>query len=103
MSETRNELEQLFAERFGGEARLLVTSPGRTEIAGNHTDHEGGNVIAGAVDRAVNGLFRPNGTSTITANEMTNNHTYPFIFFLLYLAFSYVNPSTRCFRSMIFV
>lgn len=66
MDEVRNELEQLFAERFGGGARLLVTSPGRTEIAGNHTDHEGGNVIAGAVDRAVNGVFRPNGSDAIT-------------------------------------
>ena len=26
---------------------------GRTEIAGNHTDHEGGHVIAAALDRAI--------------------------------------------------
>ena len=36
---------------------LLVRSPGRTEIAGNHTDHEGGHVIAASVDRYVEGVF----------------------------------------------
>ncbi len=34
-----------------------VIVPGRTEIAGNHTDHEGGHVIAAAVNRAVTGVF----------------------------------------------
>ena len=58
-------LRHSFAGRFGGEPVLMVTSPGRTEIAGNHTDHEGGHVIAAAVDRAVTGLFRPNGTDAI--------------------------------------
>jgi galactokinase len=38
---------------------LRVISPGRTEIAGNHTDHEGGTVIAAAVDRYVEGIFSP--------------------------------------------
>lgn len=41
--------------------RLFVVAPGRTEIAGNHTDHEGGDVIAGAVDRHAAGIFVPNG------------------------------------------
>ena len=36
---------------------LQVISPGRTEIAGNHTDHEGGHVIAAALDRAIIGTF----------------------------------------------
>ena len=30
---------------------LLAVAPGRSEIAGNHTDHEGGHVIAGAVQK----------------------------------------------------
>lgn len=55
------ELRKVFAERFGAEPELLVISPGRTEVAGNHTDHEGGHVIAAAVDRAVRGMARPNG------------------------------------------
>ena len=42
-----------------GSAKLEVTAPGRSEIAGNHTDHEGGHVIAAAVDYAVTGVFEP--------------------------------------------
>ena len=38
-----------FQTRFGkGEVQLFST-PGRTEIAGNHTDHSGGLVLAGSV------------------------------------------------------
>ena len=34
-------------------------APGRTELAGNHTDHQGGRVIAAAVDRGVTMHIRP--------------------------------------------
>ena len=42
-----------------GKRLLAVRAPGRTELAGNHTDHEGGNVIAAAVDRYIEGVFVP--------------------------------------------
>lgn len=56
-------LKRAFGSMFGNvqdRRLLLVLSPGRTEIAGNHTDHEGGCVIAGAVDRYVEGIFCAN-------------------------------------------
>lgn len=60
---------ELFAAEFGEpapDARVLyVHAPGRSEIAGNHTDHEGGHVIAGALDVSVDGIAVANGTSTI--------------------------------------
>lgn len=65
MSVLHDELSQLFVERFGAAPKLLVVSPGRTEIAGNHTDHEGGHVIAAAVNRAITGLARPNGSDCV--------------------------------------
>lgn len=65
MGSTHEELAQVFEKRFGSAPVLEVTSPGRTEIAGNHTDHEGGHVIAAAVDRAVHGLAAPNGQDRI--------------------------------------
>jgi galactokinase len=34
----------------GAEAVRLFSTPGRTEICGNHTDHNGGRVLAAAVD-----------------------------------------------------
>lgn len=59
MGVSTEELRGTFVEKFGAEPTLAVTSPGRTEIAGNHTDHEGGHVIAAAIDRAVHALARP--------------------------------------------
>ena len=60
---------QVFCQEFGeppaGERLLRVHAPGRSEIAGNHTDHEGGHVIAGALDVAVNALARPNGLGVV--------------------------------------
>lgn len=50
---------------LGGSRALHVHAPGRSEIAGNHTDHEGGHVIAGALDVSVDGIAAPNGTKTV--------------------------------------
>ncbi|MBO7674400.1 MAG: galactokinase [Atopobiaceae bacterium] len=58
-------LYDVFLERFGTKPALEIVSPGRTEIAGNHTDHEGGHVIAAAVNRAITGLAATNGTNAI--------------------------------------
>ena len=44
---------------------LAVRAPARSEIAGNHTDHEGGRVIAGALDRSIECLAVPNGQDRI--------------------------------------
>ena len=43
--------EKAFAEHFGslGEHRFF-SAPGRTEICGNHTDHNNGKVFAASVD-----------------------------------------------------
>ncbi len=65
MHVSQEELQRTFFERFGKEPKLLVVAPGRTEIAGNHTDHECGHVIAAAVDRAVHALVCPNGNPVI--------------------------------------
>lgn len=60
------ELREDFERAFGpadGRRLMVAEAPGRTEIAGNHTDHQGGHTIAAAVDRSCRGLFSPNGTS----------------------------------------
>jgi galactokinase len=40
-----------FTARFGGEPTALACAPGRVELLGNHTDYNGGLVMAAAVDR----------------------------------------------------
>ena len=39
-----------FETTFGHPAQALFSAPGRTEIGGNHTDHQHGHVLAAAVD-----------------------------------------------------
>lgn len=43
----------------------LFSGPGRTEIGGNHTDHQHGRVLCGSVDLDVLACAAPNGTDTI--------------------------------------
>ncbi|MDR1059840.1 MAG: galactokinase [Clostridiales bacterium] len=39
-----------FAETFGERPLALISAPGRTEVGGNHTDHQRGMVLAAAVN-----------------------------------------------------
>jgi galactokinase len=41
----------IFADHFGGDAAALGCAPGRVELLGNHTDYNGGLVMASAIDR----------------------------------------------------
>lgn len=43
-------LAETFRGKFGFDNTLFVSAPGRTEVIGNHTDHNGGRVLAAAVD-----------------------------------------------------
>jgi galactokinase len=45
-----NSLIERFITAFGTKDIMLFSSPGRTEIGGNHTDHNYGRVLAGAVN-----------------------------------------------------
>ncbi len=56
-----------FDALFGaGEAPIIVSAPGRTEIGGNHTDHNHGCVLAASVDMDTLCLARANGTNCVT-------------------------------------
>ena len=43
----------------------LFSGPGRTEIGGNHTDHQHGHVMCGSVDMDILACAAPNGTDVI--------------------------------------
>ena len=58
-------LDAGFAAAFGGTPTRYFSAPGRTEIGGNHTDHQRGRVLAGAVNLDTVAAVRPNGTSVI--------------------------------------
>ncbi len=44
---------------------VLFSSPGRTEIGGNHTDHQHGHVLCGSVDMDMLCCASPNNTSIV--------------------------------------
>ncbi|MBN1822409.1 MAG: galactokinase, partial [Prolixibacteraceae bacterium] len=54
-----------FKSTFNTEDVSLFSSPGRTEIGGNHTDHNYGRVLAGAVNLDNIAVAAKNGTEKI--------------------------------------
>ena len=58
-------LDAGFAAAFGGEPQRYFSAPGRTEIGGNHTDHQRGRVLAAAVNLDTVAAVRENGTDEI--------------------------------------
>ena len=48
-----------------GGCPILVSAPGRTEICGNHTDHQHGNVLAAAIDMDIICVAAANGSDMI--------------------------------------
>ena len=61
----KNVLDAGFAAAFGGAPERYFSAPGRTEIGGNHTDHQRGRVLAAAVNLDTRAAVRVNGTDTI--------------------------------------
>lgn len=58
-------LAQNFNTKFGRTQMEFFSSPGRTEIIGNHTDHNGGLILAGSINMDTIGAAYPNDTDEI--------------------------------------
>ncbi len=54
-----------FESRYGRAPQQLVSAPGRTEILGNHTDHNHGRVLAASVTLDTLAAVAQNGTNTV--------------------------------------
>ena len=64
-SGNKKRLDAGFAAAFDGAAERYFSAPGRTEVSGNHTDHQRGRVLAGAVNLDTVAAVRANGTDVI--------------------------------------
>lgn len=60
-----DEFEKLFGER----PTMFFSASGRTEVSGNHTDHNHGKVLAAAVDLDVIAAVLPTDDNTITVQS----------------------------------
>lgn len=58
-------LKESFLNQFGHKAEYIFSAPGRTELSGNHTDHQHGCVMAAAVNREALAAVAENGTTTV--------------------------------------
>ena len=59
-----------FKASYGSEDVTLFSSPGRTEVGGNHTDHQLGRVLAGAVNLDNIAVAAPNGTNIVKIDSV---------------------------------
>lgn len=63
--ERYRELIYKFKQKFDHDDIFIFSSPGRTEISGNHTDHNHGKVLAGSINLDCVGAAALNGSSRI--------------------------------------
>ena len=63
--QVKTALDAGFAAAFEGSPARYFSAPGRTEIGGNHTDHQRGRVLAAAVNLDTVAAVRENGTDMI--------------------------------------
>ena len=63
--EVKAALDAGFQATFAQEPQRYFSAPGRTEVSGNHTDHQRGRVLAGAVNLDTVAAVRVNGTNMI--------------------------------------
>ena len=69
-TERVEELERLFESRFGAKPSRWFSAPGRSEICGNHTDHNRGKVMAAAVNLDVIAAVKPTDGGTVTVKSV---------------------------------
>lgn len=65
-----------YEEFFGGEEAQLFSAPGRTEIGGNHTDHNHGRVLAAAVNLDAIAAAAPTNNDLVTIYSDTYPHPF---------------------------
>jgi len=58
-----------FRSLYGNSDYLLFSAPGRTEIGGNHTDHNLGKVLAASVNLDIIAVVAPTSDMTITVKS----------------------------------
>ncbi len=69
-------LIEKFQKTFGDKDILMFSSPGRTEISGNHTDHNHGKVLAGSINLDCVGVAAKNDSNEVHIVSETYNQDF---------------------------
>ena len=64
-NERKAVLDAGFENQFGAKPSRYFSAPGRTELSGNHTDHQRGRVLAGAVNLDMQAAVKENDLGVI--------------------------------------
>ena len=68
-SNDKTRLDAGFAAAFDTAAERYFSAPGRTEVSGNHTDHQGGCVLGAGVSFGMTAAARRTDTDLIRINS----------------------------------
>ena len=75
--ERYGKLADAFRAKFGREPEVFVSAPGRTEVVGNHTDHQNGKVLAASVNLDTLAAVAPREDSVVTL--YSEGYDQPFV------------------------
>ena len=64
---TKNEIINIFQDKFGQDSPEVYTSPGRINLIGEHTDYNGSFVFPGAIDKGMIAAIRFNDSDKVRA------------------------------------
>lgn len=70
-------IKDRFSRRFGGEP-VIIASPGRVNLIGEHTDYNDGFVLPAAIDKCIYLALAANGTDTCTVYASSLDESYTF-------------------------
>lgn len=62
---TLEQFKTNYIKYFGEEPKYIFSAPGRSELSGNHTDHQHGLVLAAAINLDIRAAVNTNNTNTI--------------------------------------
>lgn len=70
---------KVFNEQYGAKPTVAAVAPGRVELLGNHTDYNGGLVLAAAIDRVTVavGSAREGREGRVYAANYAGSHQFP--------------------------
>ncbi len=74
--ERYRDMIEKFRENYGDQEIRMFSSPGRTEISGNHTDHNHGKVLAGSINLDCVGVAAKNNSSKVNLISETFNQKF---------------------------
>ena len=70
------DLIEKFKNTYGDKDIFMFSAPGRTEISGNHTDHNHGKVLAGSINLDCVGIAAKNDSSKVNLVSETFNQKF---------------------------